>query len=54
VWTRSAYNILDGKSEATRSYRIPRRRWDNNIKMDIREIGWEGVDWMHIPQDKDQ
>jgi len=30
-----------------------RRRWEDNVKMDLREIGWEGVDWIHLPQDKD-
>jgi hypothetical protein len=34
--------------------RRPRRTWRNNIRMDLREIGWEGVDWMHLAQDKDQ
>jgi hypothetical protein len=28
-----------------------RRRWEENIRMDLREIGWEGVDWMHLAQD---
>jgi hypothetical protein len=31
----------------------PRRRWENNIKMDQREIGWESVNWMHLAQDRD-
>jgi 23S rRNA A1618 N6-methylase RlmF len=31
----------------------PRRRW-NGIRMDLREIGWEGVDWMHVAQDRKQ
>jgi hypothetical protein len=30
------------------------RRWEDNIRMDLREIGWEGVDWMHLAQDRDQ
>jgi hypothetical protein len=33
---------------------ISRRRWEDNIKMDLREIGWEGVDWLHLAQDRDQ
>jgi hypothetical protein len=32
----------------------PRRRRENNIRMDFREIGWGGVDWLHMAQDKDQ
>jgi hypothetical protein len=32
----------------------PRRRWEDNIKMDLRETGWEGVDWIHLAQDMDQ
>jgi hypothetical protein len=32
----------------------PRCRWDDNIKMDITEIGWGGVDWMHVTQNRDQ
>jgi hypothetical protein len=33
---------------------IPRRMWEDNIKMDLREISWESVDWMHMAQDRDQ
>jgi hypothetical protein len=51
---RNAYNILVGKSEGRRSLRRPKHRWEDNIKMDLREIGWEGVDWMHLAQDRDQ
>jgi hypothetical protein len=32
----------------------PRRRWEDNIRMDLRAIGWKGVDWMHLVQDRDQ
>jgi hypothetical protein len=31
----------------------PRRRWENNIKMVLREIGWNGMDWIHLAQDRD-
>jgi hypothetical protein len=31
-----------------------RHSWEDNIKMDLRDIGWEGVDWMHLAQDRDQ
>jgi len=32
---------------------LRRHRWENNINMDIREIGWGGVDWIHLTQDRD-
>jgi hypothetical protein len=32
----------------------PRRRWEDNIRMDVREICWEGVDWIHLAQNRDQ
>jgi len=41
----SAHNIFVGKSEGKRLLGRPRRRWELNIKMNLREIGWEGVDW---------
>jgi hypothetical protein len=51
---RNAYNLLVGKPEGKRSLGRPRRRWECNIRMDIREIGWKEVDWMHPAQDRDQ
>jgi hypothetical protein len=50
---RNAYRIL-GKPEGKGSLGRPRRRWVDNIKMDLREIGWDGVDWIQLAQDKDQ
>jgi hypothetical protein len=41
---RNAYRILVGKPERKRPLGRPRRRWVDNIKMDLREIGWDGVD----------
>jgi hypothetical protein len=32
----------------------PRHRWEDNIRMDLREIGWEVADWIHLVQDADQ
>jgi hypothetical protein len=52
--TRNAYRILVGKPEGKRPLGIPRRRWVDNIKMDLREIGWDGVDWNELAQDRDQ
>jgi hypothetical protein len=43
-----------GKPEGMRLLGRPRHRWEDNIKMDLREIGWEGVNWMHLAQDRDQ
>jgi hypothetical protein len=41
------------KSERKRKLEKPRRRWENNVKIDLREIVWEGVDWIHMAQVKD-
>jgi hypothetical protein len=43
---------LVGEPEGKRSLRKPRRRWEDNIKMDLGEILWEGVDWIHAAQDR--
>jgi hypothetical protein len=43
--------ILIGKPEWKRSLGRPSRRSEDNIKIDLREIGWEGVDWIHLVQD---
>jgi hypothetical protein len=51
---RNAYRILVGKPEGKRPLLRPRRRWADNIKMDLREIGWDGVDWIDMTQDRDQ
>jgi hypothetical protein len=51
---RSAYNILVGKLEGRRPLGRPRRRWEDNIRMDLREIGLEDVDWIHLAQDTDR
>jgi hypothetical protein len=51
---RNAYRILMGKPEGKRSLGRQRRRWVDNIKMDLREIGWDGVDWIDMAQDRDQ
>jgi hypothetical protein len=42
------------KPEGKRRLERPRRRWKDNIRMDLREMGWEVVDWMHLAQDRDQ
>jgi hypothetical protein len=50
----NAYNILVGKPKGKRPLRRPRHRWEDNIRMDLREIGLEGVDWIHLAQDRNQ
>jgi hypothetical protein len=45
---------LVGKPEGKRPLGRPRRRCVDNIKMDLREIGWDGADWNHMAKDRDQ
>jgi hypothetical protein len=47
------YRVLVGKPIGKRLLERPRRRWENGIKMDLREIGWGGVEWIHLAQDRD-
>jgi hypothetical protein len=51
---RGAYNILVGRPEGRRPLGRPRRRWEYNIKMDLREIGFGDVDLIHWAQDRDR
>jgi hypothetical protein len=51
---RNAYSIVVGKPEGTRPRGRPRRRWMYNIKIDLAEIGWHGMDWIDLAQDRDQ
>jgi hypothetical protein len=51
---RSAYNILVWRPEGRKPLGRPRRRWEDNIKMDLREIGFWDVDWIHWAQDMDR
>jgi hypothetical protein len=50
---RIAYRLLVGKPEGERPFGRPRRRWVD-IKMDLLEIGWGGVDWIGLAQDRDK
>jgi hypothetical protein len=50
---RGAYNILVGRPEGRRPLGRPRRRWKDNIKTVLREIGFGDVDWIHLAQDRD-
>jgi hypothetical protein len=51
---RNAYRILVGKPDEKRLLGRPRRRWVDNIKMDLREVGWDGRDWIDLAQDRDR
>jgi hypothetical protein len=51
---RNAYRILVGKPEGKRPLGRPRRRWEDNIRMDVGEIRWGGMDWIDLAQDRDQ
>jgi hypothetical protein len=50
----NTYRILLGKPEGKRPLRRPRCSWVDNIKMDLREIRWDGVDWIELAEDRDQ
>jgi hypothetical protein len=48
---RGVYRVLVERSEGKRPLGRPRRRWEDNINMDLREIGIEGVNWIQLAQD---
>jgi hypothetical protein len=51
---RNAYKVLIRRPEGKRALERPPYRWEVNIRMDLREIGWENVDWIHLVQDRNQ
>jgi hypothetical protein len=51
---RGAYRILEGRPEGRRPLRRPRRRGEDKIKMDIREVGWGAMNWIELAQDRDR
>ena len=51
---RGVYTVLVGKPEGKRPLGRPRRRWEDNIKMDLQEVGCGGVDWIELAQDRDR
>ena len=51
---RDVHRVLVGKREGKRPLGRPRRRWDDNIKVDLQEVGEGGVDWMELAQDRDR
>jgi hypothetical protein len=51
---RGACRILVVRPEGRRPLRRPRRRWEDNIKTYLQEVGWEGMDWIERAQDRDR
>jgi predicted nucleic acid-binding Zn-ribbon protein len=51
---RDAFKILVGESQSKRDRLYPMFRWEENVRMDLREIGWDGVDWINLAQDRDE
>jgi hypothetical protein len=51
---RCAYRILVGRPEGRRPLGRPRRRWEDNIKMDLQDVGCGGMDWIELAQDRDR
>jgi hypothetical protein len=54
VEKRNAYRIFLGKSEGKRPLGRSRRSWVDNFKMDLRGIGWDGIDWIDLAQNRNQ
>jgi len=51
---RGAYRVLVGKPEGKRPQGRPRHRWEDNIQMDLQEVGWGDMDWIDLAQDGDR
>jgi len=51
---RGVYRVLVGKPEGKRPLERPRLRWEENIKMDLQEVGCGGMDWIYVAQDRDR
>jgi hypothetical protein len=51
---RNEYRLLAGKPEGKRQLGRPRRRWVDNIRMDLGEVGWGDVDWIGLAKDKNR
>ena len=52
--SRNAYRVLVGKPEGKRPLGRPRRRWEDNIMMDLREVGCDPGEWIDLAEDRDQ
>ena len=51
---RGVYRVLVGKPGGKRPLRIPRHRWDDNIRMNLQQVGYVGIDWIELAQDRDR
>ena len=51
---RGVYRVSVGKPEGKRPLGRPRRRWENNIKLDLQKVGCRGMDWIDLAQDRDR
>jgi hypothetical protein len=51
---RDVYMVLMGKPEGKRPLRRHRRRWEDNIKMELQKVGCEGMDWIELAQNRDR
>jgi hypothetical protein len=55
MWERrGVYKVLMGKPDGKKPLGRPRRRWEDNIKMDLQAVGCEGIDWIELAQDRDR
>ena len=51
---RDAYRIVVGRHEGERPLERPRRRWEDDNKIDLQEVGWKDMDWTDLDQDRDR
>jgi len=51
---RGVYRVLVGKPEGKRPLGRPKLRWDSNIKKDLQKVGYRGMDWIELAQDRDR
>jgi hypothetical protein len=51
---RGAYGVLVGRREGRRPLERPRLRWEDNIKVDLQGVWWDGMDWIAVAQDRDR
>ena len=51
---RGVYRVLVGNPEGKRPLGRPKHRWEDNIKMDLQEVGYGGIDWIELAQDRDR
>ena len=53
-WVRGVYRVLVGKPEGKRPLGRPRRKWEDNIKMNLQDVGFGSMDWIELAQDRDR